>query len=220
MDKITAALLDLSKELSKPSISDWMMVGVTIIYVIATIMICYYNSKSAHAASMQLEEAKIELEESRKQQKQNAGIQLYSIRKEFISSFSEKDYNKVYWDAPILFSEKVADEVQRTAFAYERYRKACDTIQQYANRMKEDQPEMYDEYCRLSSCSGENESAELVDLCNGYTPIIEEIDGGRRLLVYSEIMTTLQDSKMAHGALHAQTFLHLKSELQESIALK
>lgn len=220
MDKIADAIISLAQELSKPSISDWMMVGITIIYVLATCMICYFNFKSAKAASMQLEEAKKGLEESRKQQRQNAGIQLYSIRKDFISSFSEKEYNKVYWDAPILFSEKAANEVQKTAFAYEKYCKACNSLQNYTDRMKEDRPEMYDEYCRLSSLCGDNDASELDELCKGYTPVFEEIDGEKRLLVYSDIMTNLRESNTTHGALHLRTFMLLKDELQESIALK
>lgn len=41
---------------SSPSITDWMMVAITVVYVIATIAICIANFKSAKATKQQLEE--------------------------------------------------------------------------------------------------------------------------------------------------------------------
>ena len=39
-------------------ITDWLMVGITLVYVIATIFICWANIKSAKAAKLQLQEMK------------------------------------------------------------------------------------------------------------------------------------------------------------------
>ena len=36
--------------------TDWLMVIITAIYVVATIIICYFNGKSAKAAKMQTDE--------------------------------------------------------------------------------------------------------------------------------------------------------------------
>ena len=44
--------------ISSPSITDWIMVIVTIVYVIATIFIFVANHKSAKASKEQLEESK------------------------------------------------------------------------------------------------------------------------------------------------------------------
>lgn len=49
-----------------PSVTDWIMVGITAVYVIATICICYANFKSAKAAKAQLEESRAQFEESRR----------------------------------------------------------------------------------------------------------------------------------------------------------
>ena len=185
MESIASSVEKLAEILSRPSISDWMMVGITTIYVVETILICIFNRKSADAASKQLEETKAALEESRKQQKQNAGIQLYSIRKNFITAFSDKKYNEVFWDASILFSRETADQVQKTAFAYERFCRAREAIDSYSNRMKEDQPDMYTEYCQLSSCSAETASEALSELCRGYSPVLVDENGEKRLLLYS-----------------------------------
>ena len=50
-----------------PSITDWIMVGITAIYVVATIAIFRANKKSARAAEKQIEQAKEQIEESERQ---------------------------------------------------------------------------------------------------------------------------------------------------------
>lgn len=49
------------------SITDWIMVGITAIYVVATILILRANKKSARAAEKQIEQAKEQIEESERQ---------------------------------------------------------------------------------------------------------------------------------------------------------
>lgn len=49
-----------------PSITDWMMVGITAIYVVATAFICWANIKSANAAKEQVALSKIQFEETRR----------------------------------------------------------------------------------------------------------------------------------------------------------
>lgn len=39
-----------------PTITDWLMVGITVVYVIATIAICWANIQSANASKAQVEE--------------------------------------------------------------------------------------------------------------------------------------------------------------------
>lgn len=49
------------------TITDWLMVGITGIYVIATIFICVFNGKSAKATREQVAESKRQIEESKRQ---------------------------------------------------------------------------------------------------------------------------------------------------------
>lgn len=86
------------------------MVGITLMYVIATIVICVFNILSTKEAYKQTKQAYRQLEESQRQQKQNVGLQLYNIRKEALRSFSEKKYNEIYWDVSILFNESIFDD--------------------------------------------------------------------------------------------------------------
>ena len=46
-----------------PSITDWLMVGITFVYVVATIFICRANMKSAEATREQIAESKRQFEE-------------------------------------------------------------------------------------------------------------------------------------------------------------
>ena len=47
-----------------PTITDWLMVGITLVYVVATIFICAANMKSAKATRDQLAESKRQFDEA------------------------------------------------------------------------------------------------------------------------------------------------------------
>ena len=49
--------------------ADWAIFGITCVYVIATIAICYYNKKSADAANKQTEIAQLQMQEMLNQYK-------------------------------------------------------------------------------------------------------------------------------------------------------
>ena len=49
-----------------PMLTDWLMVGITGIYVIATIFICIFNAKSAKATREQVAESKRQFDESKR----------------------------------------------------------------------------------------------------------------------------------------------------------
>lgn len=51
-----------------PTITDWLMVGITLIYVVATICICWANIKSANISRAQLEEMRRQYFESNRPQ--------------------------------------------------------------------------------------------------------------------------------------------------------
>ena len=49
-----------------PLITDWLMVGITFVYVIATIMICIFNGRSAKATREQVSESQRQFEETKR----------------------------------------------------------------------------------------------------------------------------------------------------------
>ena len=79
------------------------MFGITAIYVIATILICWFNYRSAKAAQEQLAE-------SQKQQSQNISLQRYTMRREVIHKFLRKEYDDLYADIPLLFDKDLLAE--------------------------------------------------------------------------------------------------------------
>ena len=49
-----------------PTITDWLMVAITGVYVVATVFICWANIKSANASKSQLEESKRQYEDTKR----------------------------------------------------------------------------------------------------------------------------------------------------------
>lgn len=86
-----------------PSITDWLMVIVTTIYVVATVFICIFNYLSAKASRDQIAE-------SQRQQAQNMALQQYQMRREVVHKFLRKEYEDLYADIPLLFSDDLLAE--------------------------------------------------------------------------------------------------------------
>lgn len=82
------------------------MVIITLVYVIATIFISYFNWKSSEAAREQIMV-------SQKQQTQNVGLQLYDRRSEVIQKVGKYQFNEVYWDVSLLFDEEIFREFEK-----------------------------------------------------------------------------------------------------------
>ena len=57
-------------------IANWLMVGITAVYVIATIVICIFNWKAVKATREQVAESKRQLEESKRQHEESKRLQL------------------------------------------------------------------------------------------------------------------------------------------------
>lgn len=49
-----------------PSITDWLMVGITLVYVVATIFICIFNGRSAKATREQVAESQRQFEDNKR----------------------------------------------------------------------------------------------------------------------------------------------------------
>lgn len=80
----------------------FLMVVITFVYVVATGLICFFNGKSAAASREQIKEAQ-------KQQKQNAGLQLYTLRKDVLDSLKKRQFDKIFWDVSLLFDSEISD---------------------------------------------------------------------------------------------------------------
>lgn len=103
-----------------PSITDWLMVIITFVYVVATIFICIFNAKSANAARAQLADAQ-------RQQNINIGLQLYAMRKAVLDRLKKLEFDEVYSDILLLFTEELAEEFGNILAATERMDELMET---------------------------------------------------------------------------------------------
>lgn len=218
MTEVVEAINSLSDKVSSPNISDWIMIVITAVYVYATIRIYQSNKRSADAARDQIKESQKQLTESQKQlaelqkqHSQNVGIQLYSIRKTFLKQFGEKKYNEIFWDASLLFSDKTSDQIIKTGSIYEQYKRSQSDLDLYVDRMKQDDPQLYEKYSTSAN-------DDLRELCKDYTPIVTDgFDDTPRPLIYSSIADRIDKLYHEHEAMHIKTFLSIKQEIKESI---
>lgn len=97
-------MISISISENAPLITDWIMVVITAIYVIATVAICFFNGNSASAAKKQTKEMISE-------QKQNVNIQLYEKRMGVLKAFQKKDYNNCCLESSILFNKEFGDRI-------------------------------------------------------------------------------------------------------------
>lgn len=107
-------LKQLLYELSTPSITDWLMVVVTAVYVLTTVLICVSNYKSAKASNQQIKEMK-------KQQEQNVAIQLFEKRLnvlEKIENFCKSLYS---WEFNLTEFTPISENEIVLLFDYEVY---------------------------------------------------------------------------------------------------
>ncbi len=76
----------------------FLMVIITFVYVVATILICIFNWRSAKASREQISE-------SQRQQRQNIGLQLYAMRKDVVNKIGNQQFDDALWDMQLLFNE-------------------------------------------------------------------------------------------------------------------
>ena len=94
---------------SSPSITDWLMVIITVVYVVATIAICIANFSSANASKKQLEESKRQYEDKKRLE----CMPCFNIdikEPELPSCFMEVDVTKYQKGTLVLSSEKFVIE--------------------------------------------------------------------------------------------------------------
>ena len=204
----------------------FLMCIITAVYAGFTLFIMHFNKKSANAAKDQVATATKQINEMKRQQKQNAGISLYAIRKSVLTGFSEKQYDAVYWDAVILFSSKTADEIFNTGILYKQMQDQKKLIEEYQTQMKSNFPELYGEFVNkvdLTTKYPEDEELlnSLYSLCEDYQPVYDgPLYDGKIIMNYRELSEKMSVISHRYEAQHIKTFMLIKNELKQSIELK
>lgn len=97
-----------------PTITDWLMVIITLVYVVATIFICLANMKSAKATREQLAESKRQFEEG------NRAFITYAFiyeKKAFYGLRFTNNGKRVAKNVKIVFRQEFIDSLANSPFA-------------------------------------------------------------------------------------------------------
>lgn len=106
-----------------------LMVIITLAYVVATFLICRFNWISAKASRDQIVA-------SQKQQEQNSGLQLYSIRSTIINRIWKNQFEEVFWDVHMLFDKKIADEFDTLFKEHQKLNKPRNEIKSFEEELE------------------------------------------------------------------------------------
>lgn len=104
------------------------MVIITLAYVVATFFICKFNWMSAKASRDQIVA-------SQKQQEQNSGLQLYSIRSTIINRIWKCQFKEVFWDVHMLFDKKISDEFDALFEEHQKLNKPRNEIKSFEEEL-------------------------------------------------------------------------------------
>lgn len=85
--------------------SGFLMVAITLVYVAATCLICYYNKKSANAAVEQAEQAQ-------KMMQKSIDIQLYDKMLAISNNIEIDDYSNTAMEISVLFGNQIWKQVK------------------------------------------------------------------------------------------------------------
>lgn len=150
------------------------MVVITAIYVFATILICYFNGKSASAAQKQIIEAN-------RQQQQNANIQLYTLRRRVLNIFNSLkkkeillDFNFLFSDVNVLFNEEIFERFKYLCDIQRKRKNNCEKMNLYSTMLANKSNSAYTEFANLISNAQkpyamESDWEEVYKFCDKYT---------------------------------------------------
>lgn len=96
-----------------PTITDWMMVIITFLYVIATVFICHYNSKSAKATQAQLDEMRKQFEE---ENRPYITVEFIYEKRAFYGVRFSNHGKRIASNVSISFDQPFIDSIHETNF--------------------------------------------------------------------------------------------------------
>ena len=133
-----------------------LMVIITLAYVIATLFICKFNWMSARASRDQIVA-------SQKQQEQNSGLQLYSIRSTVINRIWKYQFEEVFWDVHMLFDKKISDEFNALFEEHQKLNKSSNEIKSFEEELNYILPKQaqYSIVTQIENAKKDNNYGEL-----------------------------------------------------------
>lgn len=148
------------------------------------------------------------------QQSQNVDLTLLPLRKNVLQLFSEEKYSELLWDAQILFDDSTVSEIEKTKNFYDERKELQAQIKEYENKMKTEEPELYEKYrdCSariLQADSYEMDSELLYDLGQSYATTVNDSP-----FCFEETYKRCIQIQKKYIELHQKTILLLKEEIK------
>lgn len=106
-----------------PTVTDWLMVAITVVYVIATIAICMANIKSAKASKEQLAESKRQFDENNRA---FVTVTVEMIRSGLVVLNIQNLGHRIAQDVKVHINQDFLDNVPHK-FEKEHLQKLCDS---------------------------------------------------------------------------------------------
>lgn len=155
------------------------------------------------------------------QQKQNEGLRLYPLRREVMELFLKKEFDDIYWDAAILFSDEIFDGIEGVARLSNAHKSSIDKIEIYKSRFKNDEPDLYEKFIILedSDNNTDNFYAEaLYELSDKYNPIVQMPgEESEIVLNYRSLVEDELSKRRMYEVKYLKVFLNIKSEIRQSL---
>ncbi len=184
------------------------MVIITLIYAIATILICVFNAANNSTVKKQAIA-------SNEHQHQNAGIQLYSLRKEVLVALDKKRFDDIYWDVALLFNADINKQFMELADAAHKLDSLNADLAFYErfliNNMESN------DYASFKLASGKNSKeayADCAKLLGTYDKSVSiSVDGETKDLNYRDLL----ENKHKYGIQVDSMRLNLSIKMQQFI---
>lgn len=198
-----------------------IMVLITFVYVVATIFICVFNGRSASAAQKQIEE-------SNKQQEQNVGVQLYSLRKGVLEQFEAKQYKIIRQDVTLLFNKEICIEFHSLMSALGKQESLESVFKEYWSHLRtaiaEEDRGTYAKLCITNPGLGDFEklqqdAEEFCRFCNKYPLInMDTSTGETKTIQYRELCKEYTELLFQIGDQYVALTRKMQDFIKESIS--
>ncbi|MBR6331755.1 MAG: hypothetical protein IKR78_01300 [Dehalococcoidales bacterium] len=188
--------------------ADWSMVIITTIYALTTIIICIFNAMNNSTVKKQAIA-------SNEHQHQNAGIQLYSLRKEVLVALDRKKFDDIYWDVALLFNADINKQFMELADAAHKLDSLNADLAFYErfliNNMESND---YASFKLASGKSSKEAYADCAKLLGTYDKSVSiSVDGETKDLNYRDLL----ENKHKYGIQVDSMRLNLSIKMQQFI---
>ena len=153
-------------------------------------------------------------------QRQNTGLNLLPLRKEILDKVKKGEFNEIYWDAAILFSDAILQMIEKAGNLKSNYKEIEYKISFIEDLIKENSDEDFWRYGKLCDDSDGDptlleELYQLTDKYNRTTTLPGESTPS--VLVFRDLHPKYKEAKRAYDSYSVVVFTKMQNEIRKSI---